>query len=75
MLIPGMDAVTENSAMFITSCFYCIGKNVFMLIFAKPSAFRISRTAFLGFCPFRDFSLGISIPATTRRQSILILFL
>ena len=55
MFIPRMNAVSQDTAVFITSCFHCIGENMFMLAFTEPAAFRITGTAFLRFNPFCNF--------------------
>ena len=30
MFVSWMNTVTEDPAMFITGCFYCVGENMFM---------------------------------------------
>ena len=55
MFISRMYCVTKNPAMLITGSFYRIRKNMFMLTFSKPPAFRITGTAFLCFHTLWDF--------------------
>lgn len=41
MFVSWMNTVTEDPAMFITGCFYCVGENMFMFPLTKPSTFWI----------------------------------
>lgn len=47
MLIPRVDCITKNLAILITGSFYCVGKYILVLPFAKPSTFRISSAALI----------------------------
>ena len=49
MFISWMYTISKNSSMFITGCFYCISKNMFVFPFTKPSTFRNNDTAILCF--------------------------
>ena len=55
MLISRMNAISQNPSMLITRGFDCIRENMFMFPFSKPTAFRISYTAFLCFDTGRNF--------------------
>ena len=54
MLIPRVDCIAKNPAILITGSFYCVGKYILVLPFAKPSAFRISNAALYCFRIFWD---------------------
>ena len=75
MFVPRMNAVSKNPAVFITCCFYCIGKNMFMFPFPKPAALGIRGTAFLRFHTFRNLFFLFTINrSATRRRLILSFF-
>lgn len=75
MFISGMDTVAKNPAMFITRCFYCVGENMFMFPFTKPSAFRIGCTALLCFCSFSNLLLRIRTASAAGGGIIPVFFL
>ena len=50
MLVPRVYCITKYPTIFITGCFYCVGKYILVLPFAEPSAFRIRSAALYRFC-------------------------
>ena len=61
MFISRMYCVTKNPAMFITGGLYCIRKNMFMLTFSKPPAFRITGTTFFVFSHLLESLLFLEV--------------